>query len=50
MVGVAAIGLWAVRGGTEARRLIVSVRRVMGLSASVIADLVAELGPVWQAC
>ncbi|BFV56299.1 transposase family protein [Kitasatospora sp. CMC57] len=35
--------------GTAARALIVSERRITGLSQVVIADLVAELGPVWQA-
>src|SRR6478736_1458449 len=33
----------------QARRLIMSERRITGLSAAVIVDLVAELGPVWQA-
>lgn len=33
----------------QARGLIMSERRVTGLSAAVIADLVAELGPVRQA-
>lgn len=33
----------------QARGLIMSERRVTGLSTAVIADLVAELGPVWQA-
>lgn len=35
--------------GMQARGLITSERRVTGLSAAVIADLVAELGPAWQA-
>ncbi|WP_242534034.1 helix-turn-helix domain-containing protein [Streptomyces albidoflavus] len=33
----------------QARGLIMSERRVTGLSTAVIADLVAELGPIWQA-
>ncbi|MFB7214543.1 transposase family protein [Streptomyces sp. NPDC056255] len=39
---------WAVRSGDAGTWLITSERRVTGLSAAVIADLVAELGPVWQ--
>jgi hypothetical protein len=35
--------------GALGRGLIVSERRITGLSPGVIADLVAELGPVWQA-
>ncbi|MFF3404415.1 transposase family protein [Streptomyces sp. NPDC002659] len=35
--------------GVEARGLILSERRVTGLFTVVIADLVPELGPVWQA-
>ena len=35
--------------GMAARELIVSGRRITGLSPGVIAGLVAELGPVWQA-
>jgi DDE superfamily endonuclease/Helix-turn-helix of DDE superfamily endonuclease len=35
--------------GVGTRSLIVSERRVTGLSEAVISELVAELGPVWQA-
>ncbi|MFI1523586.1 transposase family protein [Kitasatospora cineracea] len=35
--------------GPAARASIVSERRITGLSQVVIADLVAESGPVWQA-
>ncbi|WP_319322859.1 transposase family protein [Streptomyces sp. TX20-6-3] len=35
--------------GTVTRAAIVSSRRITGLSADVIAELVAELGPLWRA-
>ncbi|WP_374202407.1 transposase [Streptomyces sp. SMS_SU21] len=35
--------------GNASRAAIVSDRRITGLSADVIADLVAELGPLWHA-
>ncbi|WP_405786705.1 transposase family protein [Streptomyces sp. NBC_00029] len=34
--------------GTEARAAIIGDRRITGLSADVIAELVAELGPSWH--
>lgn len=34
--------------GTVSRAVIVSNRRITGLSADVIAELVAELGPLWH--
>ncbi|MFJ9434871.1 transposase family protein [Streptomyces sp. NPDC101490] len=37
---------WVV--GTVTRAAIVSSRRITGLSANVIAELVAELGPLWH--
>lgn len=35
--------------GVDARRVIVADRRITGLSPEVIGELVAEVGPVWQA-
>ncbi|MEU7018813.1 transposase family protein [Streptomyces sp. NPDC046385] len=34
--------------GTVARAVIISNRRITGLSADVVAELIAEVGPLWQ--
>ncbi|MFJ7264934.1 transposase family protein, partial [Streptomyces globosus] len=34
--------------GTAARAAIISDRRITGLSADVIAELVTEVGPLWH--
>ncbi len=51
MVGGAALGLipdHVCVVGNGSRAAIISDRRITGLSAEVIAELIAEVGPLWH--